>query len=130
MLIDASKVTPAADLFSVAATLFFMVKGQRPVRLAYAEAMPELLDGIHPQLLPIIVKASQILPQDRYHTTRAMAEDVAFAAEMIASKAGKKAVYGEWIGRYDRLLNGRQPTPMPASARWLGNLLPWNRTRS
>jgi len=127
MTVDASNVTPAADMFSVAATLYFMIKGQRPVRLAYAEAMPELLDGIHPQLLPIIMKASAILPDDRYHTTRAMAEAVAFAAEIIAAKKGEKPVYGEWIGRYDRLLDGKEPTPMPAGARWLGGLLPWNR---
>ncbi len=129
MSVDASKVSPAADLFSAAATLYFMVTGQRPVRLAYAQAMPELLDGIHPQLVPIIMKASAILPEDRYRTTRAMAEAVAFAGEVIAATSGKKPVYGEWIGRYDRLLSGRDPTPMPVGARWLGSLLPWNRRR-
>ncbi len=68
----AGRAEPRSDIFSVGATLCFLVTGKQGPFYAYQALKPDLPQ--HPGLAEIIEKATEVRAQDRYASAQEMAE--------------------------------------------------------
>ena len=68
----AGRAEPRSDLFSVGATLSYLVTGKMAPFYAYQAMKPELPD--YPGLADIIARATEVRAQDRYSSASEMAE--------------------------------------------------------
>lgn len=71
---EAKDAGPAADIYGVAATLYFLAVGKRPPLLYAAEADPTVLDAVPEILKPVMRRATSYEPADRYPTAMAFHE--------------------------------------------------------
>lgn len=72
--LDASRVGPAADLYSVGATLFHLATGANPVDLFLAE--DDRWEALPAELRPVLRRACAQHPEDRYPDAASMAADL------------------------------------------------------
>ena len=72
--IDARRVGPAADLYAVACTLFNLVTQDTPIDLYLAPDHSPRWADVPAPLLPILRRATQADPEDRYHNAEEMAQ--------------------------------------------------------
>lgn len=71
---DARSVRPAADLYSVGATMFHLLTGANPIDLFMAEASSPRFYGVAEPLISVIARATRKRPGDRYPSAAAMRE--------------------------------------------------------
>ncbi len=73
---NAKDVDERSDVYSVGATLFTMLTARTTMDLFFAEQEPEMLDGVHPALRPVITKATRYRREERHATMRELAKDL------------------------------------------------------
>ena len=123
---DASTVLETADLYGVAAMLYVMVVGRKPVRLwdeHGASTIPPFLDmGVS----SLIVRATHVDPGQRFADARAMALAAVEELDRVRSARNEPAVGAAWMAAFDRRLRGPE---VPATGlrallpTWVANLL-------
>jgi serine/threonine-protein kinase len=113
--IDASRVQPEADLYGMGATLYYLVTARRPAFLFAPDDVPEQVELIPESLKPLILKACEYAPRDRFRSARQMA--VAVCRTRDALQPDVAPVIGDWLRRFDAL------SPPPPLLRRLCRLL-------
>jgi serine/threonine protein kinase len=73
---DAKNVDARADLYSVGATLWALLRGDTPPELFMADQEPQMLDAIPDVLAEVIRRATRYRREERYPTVRAMADSI------------------------------------------------------
>jgi len=74
---DPRSAGPESDIYGIGATLYLMVTGRRPFDLAMSHLDRSVYERLPAEVAPIVRRATEQAPQDRYPTARAMAEAVA-----------------------------------------------------
>ena len=80
---DAKSVDPRCDLFSIAATLWFLLKAEPVVDLFLIGDDPQLLDGIPDALHPVLRKALSYDRADRQPDVLTLQEELAETVELL-----------------------------------------------
>lgn len=116
---NARDVGAGADLYATGATLYATITGCEPPDLFAAHLEPKLLDPIPPAIRDVVKCACAYRPENRYPSARAMAEAIAAARDAIARGEGEPERAGEWMARFDRLIDEARaaqvdPEPPPA----------------
>jgi len=73
---DPRGVDGRVDIYAMGAMLCFMCMRRDPPDLSLLSRSPEMLDLVHPMLRPIITRACQPRPEDRYQTAAEMGRAV------------------------------------------------------
>ncbi len=71
---DAKNVDVRADVYGLGATLYKLVTGGAVADLFLAEHDAEMLEGVPPSLVPIVLKATAYKPAQRYSTVAELAK--------------------------------------------------------
>lgn len=71
---NAKTVDARADVYSAGATLWSLLKNEVPPELFMADNEPEMLIGIEPDLAEVIKRATRYRREERYPTSKAMAQ--------------------------------------------------------
>jgi serine/threonine protein kinase len=81
---DPRAVVPQSDLYAVGATLYNLLSGTaRPPPDLYALGVDDLaLPSVPPALLPVVVRATRVRPEQRYPDAQTMRNDLADAIEV------------------------------------------------
>ena len=82
---DPRAVGPQADIYGIGATLYIMVTGRRPIDLALSKIDPSVLERVPNEIRGILRKAIAHRPEDRFHSARAMAQQIAGVLESLDS---------------------------------------------
>jgi len=85
--LDARSVGPAADLYAVAATLYYLITGDNPVDLFAADPESVRWGGVSGRVRQILLRATRYKPDERYPDAATMAEDIASALQTTAEPA-------------------------------------------
>ncbi len=80
---NAKQVDARADIYSVGATLWSLLKGDTPPELFMADTEPGMLDGIPEELAEAIKRATRYRREERYVTARAMADSLRAFVPML-----------------------------------------------
>jgi serine/threonine-protein kinase len=80
---NAKQVDGRADIYSVGATLWSLLRGETPPELFMADAEPDMLDGIPDELAEVIKRATRYRREERYVTARAMADSLRAFVPML-----------------------------------------------
>ena len=91
--LDARAATPAADIFSVGATMYVLLTGRRPFDLAMSTLKKSVLEKVPPELRVVIRRSTAHRPEDRYVTAREMANQLAEVLERL----DPDAVFGDVV---------------------------------
>ena len=83
---DPRSVTPAADLYSVAATLCTLLTAQPPPNLVLQGIEHDMLQDFHARVRPIIRKAGAYKPSERYASAAEMCEHVLAVRDEITNQ--------------------------------------------
>lgn len=117
--IDARRVGPAADLYAVACTLFNLVTGDTPVDLYLAPDHSPRWADVPAPLVPVLRKATQADPEDRYVSAAEMGSAlgaVESALEGVAPVRRRRSVtQGEYLQTTDAPAS--DPLTLEAGAR-------------
>ncbi len=73
---NAKQVDVRADIYSVGATLWALLRAETPPELFMAESEPSLLVGLPEELAEVIKRATRYRREDRYVSARAMASSL------------------------------------------------------
>ncbi|MDP2315343.1 MAG: protein kinase [Pseudomonadota bacterium] len=80
---NAKQVDVRADVYSLGATLWSLLRAETPPELFMAEAEPGLLDDVPEELAEVIKRACRYRREDRYLSARAMAESLRALVPML-----------------------------------------------
>ncbi|MES2641000.1 MAG: serine/threonine-protein kinase [Myxococcota bacterium] len=80
---NAKQVDVRADVYSVGATLWSLLRGETPPELFMAEAEPGMLADLPEELAEVIKRATRYRREDRYLSARAMAESLRALVSML-----------------------------------------------
>jgi serine/threonine protein kinase len=80
---DPRNVGPVADVYGVGAAMYLLSTGRRPLELALADTDRRVLDRVPELLRPIVSRATEPEPEDRYPTAVDMAADVAHVLAVV-----------------------------------------------
>ena len=84
--IDARSVGPAADIYAVGTSLYYLITGGNPVDLFAADPSSERWQGIPAELAGIIQCANAYAPEDRFPDARAFAQALLSALDAVGDK--------------------------------------------
>lgn len=73
---NAKQVDGRADLFSVGATLWSILRNDMPPELFMADSEPAMLDGVPDELAEVIKRATRYRREERYPTASSMADSL------------------------------------------------------
>lgn len=73
---NAKDVDETTDVYSVGATLYTMVTGRTTMDLFFADQEPAMMEGVHPSLQPIVMKATRYRREDRHQSMRDLAKEL------------------------------------------------------
>ena len=73
---DSKNVDVRADVYGLGATLYKLVTGGTVADLFLAEHDAELLEGVPPSLVPVLLKATAYKPDNRHSTVAELARDL------------------------------------------------------
>jgi serine/threonine protein kinase len=129
--LDASRVGPGADLFSVGATLYHLLTASNPVDLFASPEHSPRWEGVPHALRPFIRKATSYRVEDRFPSAAVMAQALLSAMPEVVSaiwEPGTDHSFGEasWHGATSTavgLLLGEEPTPALIDS-WIGSMEP------
>jgi tetratricopeptide (TPR) repeat protein len=117
---DAASVTPAADQYSIGATLYHLLTGRPPFQAAnIAETIRQIIDkqplalrqlnaGVHRDLETICLKSIHKDPSRRYESCHELAED-------LQRYLQGRPIVARPVGRLERTWRWCQRNPIPAS---------------
>ncbi len=71
---NAKGVDERCDVYSVGATLFTMVTGRTTMDLFFADQEPDMLEGVHEALKPVITMATRYRREERHQSMRELAK--------------------------------------------------------
>lgn len=80
---NAKTVDARADIYSVGATLWALLRNDSPPELFMAEEEPSMVEGIVEPLAEVIKRATRYRREERYPTVRAMAESVRALVDLL-----------------------------------------------
>ncbi|MDP2305496.1 MAG: protein kinase [Pseudomonadota bacterium] len=80
---NAKQVDVRADVYSVGATLWSLLRGETPPELFMAETEPGMLADVPEELAEVIKRATRYRREDRYLSARAMAESLRALVSML-----------------------------------------------
>ena len=86
---DAKSAGPAADVYGVAATLYYCTTGQRPPLLYASDTNPRMLDHLPRVLHPLVVDATRHDPVERIQTAAACWARVRSLRDDLRSQRGE-----------------------------------------
>lgn len=81
--LDARSVTAAADVYAAGTTLYRLVTGGTPVDLFTADVSSPRWMDVPEDLRPVLRRATQLQPEDRYPTAAAFADALAHARDRM-----------------------------------------------
>lgn len=109
--LDARAATPAADIFSVGATMYVLLTGRRPFDLAMSNLKRSVLEKVPPELRVVIRRSTAHRPEDRYLTAGEMANQLSEAWERLDPDATYGDVVEEGVLEEDTLVRvSRDPS--------------------
>ncbi len=73
---NAKDVDERSDVYSVGATLFTMLTARTTMDLFFADQEPDMLNGVHEALVPIVMKATRYRREERHQTMRELAKEL------------------------------------------------------
>lgn len=73
---NAKHVDARADIYSVGATLWALLRGETPPELFMADSETEMLEGIPDELAEIVRRATRYRKEERYRTCREMGDSI------------------------------------------------------
>jgi eukaryotic-like serine/threonine-protein kinase len=88
----AGKAEPRTDIYSLGATMHYLLTGVEPVTLFYFKPVREINEKISAEIENIIIQALGRKPEDRYESAMAMKKDISalrekvFPSEMLQEK--------------------------------------------
>jgi len=71
------------DIYGIGATLYTLLTGRVDTNLFAVDQDPSLMDGIHPELVPVIVQATKFRAEDRFQTVQELARALFDVREML-----------------------------------------------
>lgn len=92
---DARDAGVEADVYGVAATLYFLLTARRPPLLYASSAEPSQLEPLPERLRPLIARATAYEPADRFSSTGAMWKEVRAIRNELRDASGQVSVEEE-----------------------------------
>ncbi|MEN0066781.1 MAG: serine/threonine-protein kinase [Myxococcota bacterium] len=62
------------DIYGIGATLYTLLTGRVDTNLFAVDQDPGLTEGIHPELLPVVIQSTRFRPEERYQTVQELAK--------------------------------------------------------
>jgi serine/threonine protein kinase len=81
--IDAARVTPAADVYAVASTMYTLLTNHSPMDLFVADGTSGRWDHVPRGLLPVLMRATRYAPTDRFESAAEMAVELRRCGQLL-----------------------------------------------
>jgi serine/threonine-protein kinase len=119
--VDASRVTPAADIYALGATLFTLATGRSPMDLFVVTGEDERWRPVPPVLRPVLFRATRYAVDERYATAQEMAAALVAARRPGGTTDMPSSTNHTWVPETTSL---PAVANLPSEQDWLDGMAP------